>query len=266
MTKTEAPAKADPKAAKAAEKAAAAAKATEAKAAAKAKADAAAAAKATKAAEAKAKADAKAAEAKAKADAKKAEAAAAAAAKKAAALEAKAAKKKAADEKKAAAKAAREEARKPRVDVAELKVRLKEKEIAFGPKDKEDALVALANQHEIAIPMLKVGSNIVPNEYRERYGAEQTCADDVANALKAATSTTTKTAKGKDKTVVDYTKLLEVGTQNGVDVEARWGGLNIGMRRMNLGNVLRGKINNGEKVKIGKQTFKGEKEGAGAAL
>lgn len=66
-----------------------------------------------------------------------------------------------------------------------------------------------------------------------------------------------------DEGKVDLEKLRAVGRENGVDVLARWGHLkdrhgnmNIGMVRMNLGNVLRQKIRQGEKVTIDGRTIR----------
>jgi hypothetical protein len=45
--------------------------------------------------------------------------------------------------------------------------------------------------------------------------------------------------------------LVEVGLANDIDVAERWGHLNVGMQRMNLGNCLRGRANKGLGVVIG---------------
>ena len=84
--------------------------------------------------------------------------------------------------------------------------------------------------------------SVIPNGYREQYGAEQSCGDDVAKRL---------TAKVTGKDGVDLDAAREVAAANGVeDRFDGWmiKGLNPGMVRMNLGNVLRGKARRGEEV------------------
>lgn len=216
----------------------------------------------------KAKADAKKAATKDKADAKKAkeaEKAAATKAKKDAKVEATKAAKAAKTE---AAKAKREAAKAPKTDVAELKVRLKEGAVeGYNARLSEAKLIELATTAGIEIPTKASGSNVIPDSYRKTYGSTQSCGDDVALALTKFVMVETKGGKDGKTTIrtCDETKLEKVASDNGVDT-GRWKHLNLGMKRMNLGNVLRGKRTKGEKVKIGSQTFKGAEEGAGGAL
>lgn len=95
----------------------------------------------------------------------------------------------------------------------------------------------------------QVLASVVPDSYKERYGADQNCGDEIALIL-----------KGED--------INAVGTANGIDVEKKWGlgrvvdglpkPLNPGMQRMNLGNVLRGRVQRGEYVVIGEHEFNPE--------
>jgi hypothetical protein len=76
--------------------------------------------------------------------------------------------------------------------------------------------------------------SVIPDEYRYKYGADQNCGDAIAKRLTAITT-------GKDG--VDLDAAREVAALNGVeDRFDGWlsKGLNPGMVRMNLGNVLRG--------------------------
>ena len=82
--------------------------------------------------------------------------------------------------------------------------------------------------------------NVVPEEYRERYAENGgNNGDGLAWALE-------KYLKGRDLVPA----LEELGKLNGVDVKSQWGDKNPGMQRMDLGNVLRGMIRQGEKVEV----------------
>ena len=74
-------------------------------------------------------------------------------------------------------------------------------------------------------------SSVVPAEYKERYGKDGNCGDEVAQALAGI--------KGE--------ALAEVATRNGIDFK-RWEHLNPGMQRMNLGNMLRARGRRGDKI------------------
>ena len=101
-------------------------------------------------------------------------------------------------------------------------------------------------------PEPRVG-NVVPVKYRAKYGATEgklkgTNGDELAAVLKAAFEDATGDG-AKDAL------LVRVGNQNGVDVNARWGARNLGMRRMNLGNVLRGALRREERVVVLDRTW-----------
>jgi hypothetical protein len=90
----------------------------------------------------------------------------------------------------------------------------------------------------------KTRKSVVPAAYKAQYkerGDATSCGDNVASKLKAAILD--KKAGG-----MSLAKLAKIGKLNDVDVAEKWGHLNPGMRRMNLGNVLRAKAKRGEKV------------------
>lgn len=89
------------------------------------------------------------------------------------------------------------------------------------------------------------GGNIVPEKYRKKYGTPQHCGDEMALVFK---DTVTVSVDGKDE--CSEAELIRIADQNGVDI-GRWAHLNKGQRRMNLGNVLRGRLKRGERVEIG---------------
>jgi hypothetical protein len=76
--------------------------------------------------------------------------------------------------------------------------------------------------------------------YKELYGKDANCGDDMALELKAA--------------VVDPESLASVARDNGID-PVRWSHLNFGMQRMNLGNSLRRMLRKGEQVVVGGRTM-----------
>lgn len=86
---------------------------------------------------------------------------------------------------------------------------------------------------------LSATASIVPLAAKARYAAHGgTCGDELAEAFAA----------------VDPALWAQVATQNGVDF-GRWSHLNPGQQRMNLGNVLRGKLRRGEQVRVLDETF-----------
>lgn len=90
------------------------------------------------------------------------------------------------------------------------------------------------------------GGSIVPQKYREIYGAAQNCGDEMALALTAYVTD----AEGE----LILENLREVAAANDIDDRlAKWEykGLNGGLLRMNTGNVLRGKLRRGEQVAVG---------------
>jgi len=93
--------------------------------------------------------------------------------------------------------------------------------------------------------MLERKGSVIPDDYRHQYGVDQNCGDKIAADLKA------KTTDGKGK--ADMAAVEKVAGQNGLgDKYDQWvsRGLNNGMVRMNLGNMLRAKARKGEEVTI----------------
>lgn len=86
--------------------------------------------------------------------------------------------------------------------------------------------------------------SVIPDDYRAKYGADQNCGDQMARDL----SDKTTTPNG-----IDIAACEAIASANGIaDRFDQWvaKGLNNGMVRMNLGNVLRGKLRRGEEVTI----------------
>lgn len=88
-----------------------------------------------------------------------------------------------------------------------------------GPITKEEATRPVSS-----------GKSVIPAAVKKQY-ADGTCGDGVARWLAA------RTTEGYSPE--------QVGAVNGVAVSGRWGHLNPGMRRMNLGNVLRKLVGEG---------------------
>jgi len=94
------------------------------------------------------------------------------------------------------------------------------------------------------------GGSIVPQKYREIYGAAQNCGDAMALAL------TGYVTDAEGDLIIE--NLREVAAANDIDDRlAKWEGkgLNGGLLRMNTGNVLRGKLRRGEEVAVGDQIW-----------
>lgn len=109
--------------------------------------------------------------------------------------------------------------------------------------DLSDPNIAETIAAAAAAAAAKRGS-VIPDEYRYRYGADQSCGDKIAKKLTALVTT---------KDGVDEAKCREIAAKNGVeDRFDGWAskGLNPGMLRMNLGNVLRGMARRGEEVTL----------------
>lgn len=109
-------------------------------------------------------------------------------------------------------------------------------EVATSKEDLE-ALVEAAAKRK---------GSVIPDGYRHQYGVDQNCGDDVAQNLRD--KTIRKTGKTE---YVDMDALAEIAAANGLaDRFDGWltKGLNNGMVRMNLGNVLRGKARRGEEI------------------
>lgn len=100
----------------------------------------------------------------------------------------------------------------------------------------------------------KVRRSKVPAKYKEKYAKNNGgCGDDMHRELTAAT--TAPNADGR--LTLDWPALQAIAKQNGIDA-AKYEGYNNGMKRMNIGNKLRGLLGAGTDVKIGKFTFKAE--------
>lgn len=107
-----------------------------------------------------------------------------------------------------------------------------------------------------------IGSSKVKQGYKEKYARnalKHTCDDAFAYAFADATG------KAKGPALLDL--LVEIGTANDIDVEARWGHLqtrggtpNYGMMRMNLSNVLRSRAKKGEAVTVGEKVWEAAEE------
>ena len=96
--------------------------------------------------------------------------------------------------------------------------------------DEELVLDDEAEDDEAAVP-----SSVVPPKYKQRYGTKANCGDELANAL-----------DGIDPASDVWPRLA---ADNGIDW-SRWSHLNNGMRRMNLGNVLRNMAKKGTRLNL----------------
>jgi hypothetical protein len=124
-------------------------------------------------------------------------------------------------------------------------------------KDPKEALQMAMDNHAADTPyesMAAVGRQIVPPKYRQRYAPNNDrCGDEISELLSAAVLTTDE--KGRE--VLDEKAYLDVCAENDLD-PMKWDHLNNGMRRMNLGNVLRGRYRKGEEVVINGRKIVGE--------
>lgn len=101
------------------------------------------------------------------------------------------------------------------------------------------------------------GGSIVPTKYRIRYGVTQRCGDDVAEVLSAFVTLPRAGSKDIDGGL-DRAKLRGVAEVNGLgDKLAAYEDreLNGGLLRMNISNILRGKVRRGERVEIGDRVW-----------
>lgn len=100
----------------------------------------------------------------------------------------------------------------------------------------------------------KVRRSKVPAKYKEKYAKNNGgCGDDMHRELTAAT--TAPNADGR--LTLDWPALQAIAKQNGIDA-AKYEGYNNGMKRMNIGNKLRGLLGAGTDVTIGTRVFKAE--------
>lgn len=102
----------------------------------------------------------------------------------------------------------------------------------------------------------KIGQGF--KKYAQRYGKTGHNGDPVAVAMAAYT-------KVNGATSMD--RLTEIAAANGLTkkLEEDWAKVNVGMKRMNLGNALRGMYNRGEDVTIGDETIPGKSQDNQAA-
>lgn len=136
----------------------------------------------------------------------------------------------------------------------ELQAKLTDADIEFDPKVTKAQLAELLADAEGETSSPK---SIVPEGFKAQYKAHGgSCGDEMAGVF----ADTVKGEKGK----IDVSKLREVMAQNGIDTD-RWSNLNVGQRRMNLGNVLRAKAKRSEYVVIGATEWNTDAKDAKAA-
>lgn len=99
-------------------------------------------------------------------------------------------------------------------------------------------LLALARESGL----VRSGVSVVPSSFKAKYAENGgNNGDELASVL----ASTTTGANG-----LDLDALHAVMAQNGIE-PTRWAHLNNGQQRMNVSNVLRGKVRRGERVTIG---------------
>ena len=110
-------------------------------------------------------------------------------------------------------------------------------------------------------------SGVMKSTYYKHYRSQGgSCQDGLAVSMASfcQMADTGKTGKA-NRTVTDIERVLEVAKENGIDA-TRWTkphgdrttGLNNGMVRMNLSNVLRSKLTKGEKVTVNGKRVKAD--------
>lgn len=124
-----------------------------------------------------------------------------------------------------------------------LKEALKEAGVKYHPRHGLEKLEEIAAANSITVASKVIKGSVVPAHYKKDYGPTQSCNDEVANFMKEAAT--------DDKGKADLAALKKIAADNGVDF-GKWEHLNIGMARMNLSNVLRGKLKRNEQVTIGR--------------
>lgn len=95
----------------------------------------------------------------------------------------------------------------------------------------------------------KIGQGF--KKYAQRYGKVGHNGDPVATAMAAYTKVNGATS---------MERLTEIAAANGLTkkLDEDWAKVNVGMKRMNLGNALRGMHNRGQDVTIGNETIPGK--------
>ncbi len=121
----------------------------------------------------------------------------------------------------------------------EIKAALVKKKVKVPESWERDNLINAAEQAGIWV---QVKASLVPDSYKERYGPSQNCGDEFAELMAG-------------------NEVKEIAADNGIDLR-RWKGKNPGMVRMNLGNVLRGRVKRGEYVVINDYEFNPEAKAA----
>jgi len=119
-----------------------------------------------------------------------------------------------------------------------LRKRLQDAGLDVAPRANRARLIEAAR----AAGLWRYDGDQVPAKYKAKYGRTQSCDDDVATSLKDAVT-------GADGSC-DLDAVRNVAIANDIDPK-RWGHLNVGMQRMNLGNVLRAMVKRGEYVIVG---------------
>lgn len=109
---------------------------------------------------------------------------------------------------------------------------------ANGPEVDEGGNDINAEDYEAPVRKSKVHKNY-QLDYAKR-ALKHTCSDSLAYQL----AEIAKPGTGQKEA------LRALGDLNTIDVETRWGHLNIGMQRMNLSNVLRHRAKKGEEVRL----------------
>lgn len=108
------------------------------------------------------------------------------------------------------------------------------------------------------------GGSVVPTKYRILYGSDQNCGDEMALALTEYVTMGRANKKNPDGGL-DRSKLREVAEANGISENLqKWEdrGLNGGLLRMNVSNILRGMIRRGLEVRVGSQVWQARPEAA----
>ena len=119
--------------------------------------------------------------------------------------------------------------------------------------DENDAADAEGDSEETAADS---AGDKVGKKYRERYGKTGHTGDEIAEVLKAH-------CVDKDGKI-DTAKLDKLCSANGIEY-GKYEHLNVGMQRMTIGNILRGKHRKGEAIKIGTTKIAGAEQDKEAA-
>ena len=91
-------------------------------------------------------------------------------------------------------------------------------------------------------------ADFITKKFMDRYGRSGSCNDELAKVL---SSYLTDDETGR----TDKEKLRDVCAKNEIDM-SKWSHLNAGHVRMNLGNVLRGRLKKGQNVTVGNTVVK----------